>query len=101
MRRGRGDRLPVPTLEELNEASASEREIVACSGLRYGPLIALKLACHNGDTATVCLDTVGRFYLLEALKALIPQGDQSPPASPVKVRGTPEGVEIQVGHMSG
>jgi hypothetical protein len=100
MRRGQGERLPVPTLQELNEAMTTGLQIVACSGLRSGPLIALKLGCHNGGIATVYLDVIGRHYLLEALKVLVPRADQSPPASPVIRRETPDGIEIQVGYMS-
>lgn len=92
-------RLPIPTLDELAEASAEEREIVACSALKHGSLIALRLGLRNKGTATVTLNDVGGFYLLEALKVLFPNAG-SRPASPVKVTETPTGMEIQVGHMS-
>jgi hypothetical protein len=60
----------------------------------------MKLACRNGDIATVVLDEYAALCLSEALKALFP-GIESPPASPLIRRETETGVEVQAGHMSG
>ncbi len=99
MRRGQGERLPVPTPDEYASASAEGREIAACSGLKSGPLSVMKLACHNGDTATVCVDEYAALCLSEALKAFFPTLATAP-ASPAKVDRTEAGIEVQAGHMS-
>lgn len=99
MRRGQGDRVPIPTTADLSEAISLDREIVACSGKRFGPLIALTVAFHNADKSTVCLNEYAALCLLGALKALFP-GIESSPASPARVRGTEGDVEVQCGHMS-
>lgn len=90
------DKLPVPTLEEFVQAGSEGREVVACSGARFGPLIALNIALRNGDTAILRLDTVGRYCLLSALKALIPD-NESVRAAPAKEMR--DGVAVQVGHV--
>ncbi len=59
MRRGQGDRLPIPTHVEFEKAVVSEGEIVACSGRKEGPLAALCMALNNSYTATVCVDELG------------------------------------------
>jgi len=92
--RGRGGRVPVPTDSEFREAIDLDREIVACSAKRFGPLIALKVAFHNGDTSTVSVSTAGGFHLLRALKAIVPDG-------PTVGAAALSGDEIQEGHMSG
>lgn len=99
MRRGHGGRLPVPTVAELSNAAAEGREIVACSGLRHGPLRALRIGCHNNDIATVALNEHAALCLFAALKALFPN-IESAPASPAKVRPTENGTEVECGHMS-
>lgn len=90
-------RLPIPTLQEFNEACAADREIIACSALQRGPLTALTIGLRNSGIATVTLNNVGAHYLLEALKSLFPNSG-SPPASPVKEVRTSEGRGLQVGH---
>jgi hypothetical protein len=97
MRRGQGGRLAVPTIGDLMKADEQEREVVACSGLRFGPLTALTIALHNGDTATVCLNDIGSVVLLDALRALFPN---STPTSAALVKETANGIEVQVGHLS-
>jgi hypothetical protein len=89
--------MPVPTKEDITAAVSQEREIVACSAVRYGPLIALSIALHNGDTATVILEPVGRHNLLSALKALVPDLE-SIVAAPVTNGDL--GPQVQTGHMS-
>jgi hypothetical protein len=99
-RHGQGGHLPIPTLEDLKSAIAEEREMVACSALKHGPLAAVTLALDSGATATVCLDELGAHYLSEALKHLFPAVASTPPASPVKVAKTDDGFGIQVGYQS-
>src|SRR5258706_9533521 len=70
MRRGHGERLPVPSLQDLNEVSAAGHEVVACSALRYGPRSVKSIACHSGDIATVCLDEHAAFCLFEWREAV-------------------------------
>lgn len=93
MRRGQGERVPIPTDEDLRGAISLDRVIVACSGKRYGPLIVLTVALHNGDISTVALDVAGGFRLLRALKALIPDGPSVGAASLT-------GDGVQEGNMS-
>jgi hypothetical protein len=76
MRRGHGARPPIPTKKDLEETIAGDREIVACSGLRYGPLTALTMCLHNGGAAMVCLNDIGSMVLLEALRALFQTANQ-------------------------
>jgi hypothetical protein len=99
MRRGHGERLAVPTLQDLNEVSAAGHEVVACSALRYGPLSVVSIACHSGDVATVCLDEYAALCLFEVLKVLFP-AIAAAPASPVKVQKTESGMGLQAGHVS-
>jgi hypothetical protein len=99
MRRGHGERLPVPSLQDLTEVSAAGHEVVACSALRYGPRSIMSIACHSGDIATVCLDEHAAFCLFEVLKVLYP-AIASAPASPVKVQKTESGIGLQAGHVS-
>ena|SRR5208283_2680238 len=100
MRRGQGDRVPIPTKEEIDEAIRLDREIVAVSAKQLGPLIYMKFAFHNGDTSTVSLGTNGGRHLLAALRIFFPEAAERR-ASGVKVRNTETGLEIQSGHMSG
>jgi hypothetical protein len=99
MRRGNGGRLPVPTLREFEQACVSDSEIVACSGLRRGPLAALSMALNNRHTATVCLDELSAVHLVAAVTALFPSAI-SPNASPALTNKTADGIEVQVGHQS-
>ena len=92
-------RLAVPTREELSDAFSVGREIVACSGQRYGPLIAVSIACRNGDTAILSLNEFGALCLFDVLKVLFP-AIQGAPASPATVHETATGVEVQAGHIS-
>jgi hypothetical protein len=98
MQRGQGERVPFPTDDEITTAIDRGREIVAYSAVRYGALIALNIACNNGDTATAILDPVGQSHLLSVLKALIPDID-SIRAAPV-TRGE-LGPQARAGHQSG
>jgi hypothetical protein len=100
MRRGQGDRLPIPTEDEFEKAVVSESEIVACSGRREGPLAALCMALNSGHTATVCVDELSAVQLVAALKALFP-GCDTPPASPAVLTEIENGIGVQVGHQSG
>jgi len=100
MRRGQGDRVPLLTKDEIDEAVRLDREIVAVSAVQFGPSIYMKFAFHNGDTSTVSLGTPGGFHLIEALKTLYPRHAE-PRASPVKERKTETGIELQSGRMSG
>jgi hypothetical protein len=96
LRRGQGERVPPPTQEQFKEAVALDRAIDACSGVSFGPLIAMNIAFRNGDISTVCLDQIGALHLVDALKILFP-GIESPPAS--SARRLPGGA-VQAGHMS-
>lgn len=96
MPHGQRKRVPVPTLEEINEAVEAGRGISGCAGVEYQSLIALKLVCRNGDTATVLLDPVARSELLRALIALSPK-DIELRAAPVIV-GT-LGLTVQRGYL--
>lgn len=97
MRRGQGGRVPVPTLKEITEAAGEGREIVACAGVAYESMIVLKLACHNGDTATVLLGPHGRSVLSRALMALSPK-DLQPRAA--RVTDSDLGPTVQLGYTS-
>jgi len=99
MRRGQGGRLPVPTTAEFTQAVIEECEIVACSGLKQGPLAAMKLALNSGHTATVCVDVLSAVILVQSLKALF-SGCDTPPASPATITKTDTGIAIQAGHLS-
>jgi hypothetical protein len=97
MRRGQGGRLSIPTESQLAEQIEEGREIVACSGARFGPLSALSIVCHNADIATLGLDEYAAGCLVGVLKALFPDSE--------KVRATVvtegvNGVQAQAGHMS-
>src|ERR1700682_5659162 len=96
LRRGQGGRVPLPTPEQFKDAVALDHEIDACSGVPFGPLIAMNIAFRNGDISTVSLDEVGALHLVDALKVLFP-GIESPPASSA-IR-LPGGA-VQAGHMS-
>src|SRR5690349_7530503 len=98
MQRGQGERVPFPTDGEITAAIEQGREIVACSAIRYGNLIALNIACDNGDTATTILDPVGQSHLLSVLKALIPDFE-STRAAPVMTGEL--GPQARAGHQSG
>ncbi len=97
MRRGEGGRVPIPTKQETDEAYELGREIVACSGVRPGPIIHMNIAFHKAGISTVILDEDGARCLLAALKALFPRV-AGVPASPATIRAT--GIEVQEGHMS-
>jgi hypothetical protein len=97
MRRGRGGRVPLPTRAEMREAVEQDREVVACSGVKDGPQIFLKVAFHNGDISTVYLGPTGSLRLLMALKALVPDG---PIISASQTTKTETGFTVQEGHMS-
>jgi hypothetical protein len=93
MRRGQGQRLPIPTEGEHQNALLQEHEAVAYSAKRYGVWIALKVGFHNGDTSTVSLDETAAIRLVQVLKALVPNVEAISPA-----RVTDGGV--REGHMS-
>jgi hypothetical protein len=99
MRRGQGGRLSIPTEAELQQAVIKESEIVACSGLRQGPLAVMKLALNTLYTATVCVDVHSAVILVATLKELFP-GCDSPQASPAIVTRTDNGIAVQAGHQS-
>jgi hypothetical protein len=48
MRRGQGERLPIPSADDLGAAVAEGREIAACSGLKQGPQAVLIIALDSG-----------------------------------------------------
>jgi hypothetical protein len=98
MRQGQGGRVPIPTEEDLKSAMLKERVIDACSGAKFGPLIALNIAFRTGDIATVCFDGPGAFHLLRALKSLVPDTSHTGVAL---VHEGPSGPQVQEGHMSG
>jgi hypothetical protein len=102
MKRGQGDRIPVPTKEEIDEAILRDHEIVAVSVKQIALMTYMKFAFHNGDTSTVSLGigTLGGFRVFEALKILFPEHGTTP-ASGVVVHRSETGLEIQSGHMSG
>jgi hypothetical protein len=100
MRRGQGERMPVPTKAEFEQAVIDDCEIVACSALKSGPIAALAMALNNGGTATVCVTELGAVRLVATLKALFP-GCDSPPGSPTIITKTEDGIAVQAGHMSG
>jgi hypothetical protein len=94
---GHRERVRAPTLEEITEATGAGREIVGCAGVAYRSMIVLRLACRNGDIATVCLNPVARSDLLRALIALSPEG--------IELRGAPVtdgplGPTVQRGYQS-
>ena len=99
MRRGHGDRLPIPTHDEFQKAIVNESEIVACSGRRERPLAALCMALNSGHTATVCVDVLGAVNLVATLKALFPDCDK-PMASPAIQMSIENGIGVQAGHQS-
>jgi hypothetical protein len=99
MRRGQGGRLPIPTVAELQKAIIDESMIVACSGLRQGPLAIMKLALNTLHTADVCVDSHSATILVAGLKALFP-GCDTAPGSPAIVTQTESGVAVQAGHQS-
>jgi hypothetical protein len=100
MRRGQGERVPIPTIEDLEHAIMGEMEMAACSGLRHGPLAVMTLALNSTATATVCVDELSALHMCEALKALFPN-IATPVASPAKVTRLDNGdVAVQVGHQS-
>jgi len=96
-RRGEAGHVPLPTKTETDEAHKLHREVVACSAVKYGPLIYMKVAFHNTGTSTVYLDEDGALHLLRALKALVPDNPDID-ASPVIT--TAQGPAVQEGHMS-
>ena len=100
MRRGQGDRLPIPTQDEFQQAVLNDSEIVACSGRKEGPLAALCVALNTGATATVSVDELGAVYLVATLKALFP-GCDTPTASPAVLTPIENGIGVQAGHQSG
>jgi hypothetical protein len=67
--------LPIPTQGEFQQAVIDECEIVACSGLKEGPLAALTMALNSGHTATVCVDVLSAVILVDTLKAMFPGCD--------------------------
>jgi hypothetical protein len=97
MRYGAGRRVPLPTKSEIDEAAKLGREIVACSALRYRPLIYMKVAFHNGDTSTVSLGTNGGFRLLRALKTIVPDTEHTGVAPATMGEF---GLQLQEGDMS-
>lgn len=97
-RYGQGDKVPFPTDEEVLESMASEREIVACSAVRDGPSIYMKVAFHSGDISMVSLSVDGAFRLLRVLKALVPDTPAVGEAHVIQVGGRPA---VREGHMSG
>lgn len=97
MRYGAGGRVPLPTRPEIDEANALDREIVACSAVKLGPLIYMKVAFHSGDISTVNLGTNGGYRLLRALKALVPDTEHTGVA---QMTDGEFGLQLQEGHMS-
>ncbi len=97
MMSGHGGRVPLPTNEEIAEAEELHREIVAVSGIQYGPLNYMKFAFRNGATSTASLSADGALSLLEALTALFPDHTVRPAG--LKKRMTASGrLEIQSGY---
>jgi hypothetical protein len=99
MRHGQGERVPIPTTDEIADVILEDREIVAVSAVKYGPLIYMKFAFHNGDISTAALGPNGQLRLIEALKVLLPEHAESPAAGVIKLE-TERGFVIQSGHMS-
>jgi hypothetical protein len=99
MRRGQGGRLPIPTVEELQQAIIAENQIVACAGRRQGPLAVMTLALNTMEKATVCVDTLSAVILVATLKELFP-GCDTPPGSPAIVTRTGAEITVQAGHQS-
>jgi hypothetical protein len=97
MRRGQGKPLPIPSEEEIVATVAKESGVVACSGVRRGPLIVLSMALHNGGTATVYLDALGQTSLLAALKALVPNSESIPASQLIDGE---LGLQVQEGNRS-
>jgi hypothetical protein len=95
---GSGGKVPLPTKSEIDEAHALDREVVACSAVRYGPMTYMKVAFHNGDTSTVWLGSNGAFRLLRALKAIVPD---TPHVGASLLSEIENGHSLQEGHMSG
>jgi hypothetical protein len=91
-------RMPVPTLQELNEAICSERKVAACSGLRHGPLCALSIGLRCGDTATVSLNEHVALCLVDALRVLFPNIGL-PAFGRAIIHEAGDNVEVQCGHM--
>jgi hypothetical protein len=98
MRRGQGGRVPYPTQDEINEAALQDNSVQACSGIRYGQLIVLKVAFRNGNISTVYSDRLGVRNLLAVLKALIPNSELVPAS---RLTDGPLGPQTQQGHMVG
>ena len=99
MRRGHGDRLPIPTHDEFQKAVVNETQLVACSGRREGSLAALCMALNSGHTATVCVDMLGAVRLVATLNAMFP-GCDTPTASPAILTQIENGIGVQAGHQS-
>ena len=89
-------RVPYPTKDAFNEAVASDREIIACSAVPYGPLTAMNIAFRSGDISTVYIAELGALNLAKALTALFPS-IESAPASPVRRYAAGR---LVAGHMS-
>jgi hypothetical protein len=96
-RRGQGQRVPIPTQDEIAEAEALGREIVACSAVTFGPLKYMKVAFRNGDISTVSLGMLGGYRLLRALKTIVPD---TPQVGVAHATETENGLQLQEGHMS-
>lgn len=101
MHRGQGERVPIPTKEEIDEAIRLDHEIVAVSVKQIALMTYMKFAFHNGDTSTVSIGigNLGGFRLFEALKTLFPEHAITP-GSAVVIHKSETGLEIQSGHMS-
>lgn len=97
MRRGQGERVPFPTNPEIEEANEKDREIVACSAVKLGPLTYMKVGFHNGDTSTVYLGIDGAVHMLRALKALVPD---TPHIGVAQMTTGDRGRQLQEGYMS-
>jgi hypothetical protein len=99
MRSGQGGRLPIPTVEELQQVVIAQNQIVACAARRQGPLAVMTLALNTMETATVCVDTHSAVILVAALKELFP-GCDKPMGSPAVVTRTQTEIAVQAGHQS-
>jgi hypothetical protein len=91
-----GDRVPLPTNDEMLFAMQERHEIAACSGAGSWPMIGMNIFFRNGDNSIVLVDELGAGFLLATLKALFPKLADIPAA---RVRETECGSGVQEGHI--
>lgn len=92
-----GDRVPLPTKDELMLAFTENREIVACSGVRQSPLICMNVAFHRTGISTIIVGEMAGRHLLAALKALFPSAADIPASPAIE---TEFEIAVQAGHLS-